>query len=128
MIWALLAWYFFGSGGVGSGAILTSSGVDELGNKVAIVVEDDTRRQSATRTLRDLKKDAKAFEKSFRKSGRQLNKLYEEHADNRQEALVILNDLNSEWEAAQGRALDARFALREQMSEKEWSALFGEGQ
>lgn len=127
MIWALLAWYFFG-GGVGSGAILTSSGVDDLSEQVAIVVEAETRRESATRTLKSLKKDVKAFEKTFARSGKKLNKLYKDHEGDREEALAILDDLNSEWATGQERALDARFALRDELSEEEWSELFGNGQ
>jgi hypothetical protein len=126
MIWALLAWYFFGGGGAGSGAILTSSGVDDISDQVAIVVEDETRRQSAKQTLKGLKKELKTFEKSFTKSGRKLNKLYKDHADNREEALAILAELNSEWKAGQENALDARFALRDTMTEDEWAAVFGD--
>jgi hypothetical protein len=125
MIWALLAWYFFGGGGAVSGTILTSSGVDDISEQVAIVVEDETRRQSAQQTIKGLKKELKAFEKSFAKSGRKLSKLYEDHADNREEALAILAELNSEWKAGQESALDTRFALRDTMTEDEWAAVFG---
>ena len=128
MIWAFLAWYFFGGAGGVSGAILTSSGVDELRDQIPIVVEDESRRKSASRTLVDLKKEVEAFEKSFGRSGRKLNKLYVDHADNREEAYLILDNLNSQWEAAQGRALDLRFELRDEMTETEWSALFGNGE
>jgi len=125
VIWALLAWYFFGGGGVGSGAILTSSGIDDISEQVAIVVQDETRVRSAAQTLKGLRKEIKAFEKSFAKSGRKLNKLYEDHADNREEALAILAELNSEWKVGQESALDARFALRDTMTEDEWTAVFG---
>jgi len=125
MIWALLAWYFFGGGGVGSGAILTSSGVDDISEQVAIVVEDEARVRSAVQTLKGLRKEVKAFEKSFTKSGRKLNNLYEDHADNREEAVALLAELNAEWQAGQGSALDASFALRDTMTEDEWTAVFG---
>lgn len=127
MIWALLAWYFFG-GGVGSGAILTSSDVDDLRERVAIVIEDETRRQAAAQKLKELKKDVRAFEKAFAKSGKKLNKLYKDHEGDREEALAILDDLNSDWAAGQERALDARFGLRNELTKEEWSALFGNGQ
>lgn len=125
MIWALLAWYFFGGGGAASGAIITSSGVDALSEQVEVVVEDDTRRQQASLVLRELRKEVKAFERSVEKSGSRLDKLYEDHTDNRQEALNILGELNSEWKVAQDRALDARFALRDNVTQDEWSELFG---
>jgi hypothetical protein len=128
MIWAILAWYFFGGVGGVSGAILTSSGVDELREQIPIVVEDESRRKSASRTLMDLKKEVEAFEKSFGRSGRELNKLYVDHSDNREDTFVILDNLNSQWEAAQGRSLDLRFELRDELTEAEWLALFGSGE
>ena len=127
MIWALLAWYFFG-GGAGSGAILTSADVDNLEERTAIVIEDDTRRQSAARELKALKKDVKAFEKAFSKSGKQLNKAYKTHEGGREDALAVLDDLNTVWAATQDRALDARFALRDELTKEEWMALFKDSQ
>jgi hypothetical protein len=42
--------------------------------------------------------------------------------------LALLGDLNAEWAAGQERALNARFALRDVLTEEEWSAFFGNGQ
>jgi len=126
MFWALMAWYFLGGSTVASGSVLTSAGVADLEERVAILVEDPIRQQSAARTLKDLRASVKSFEKTFAKSGKQLKRLYVDHADNRDEALAIFDDLNSEWEAGQKRALDARFALRDQLTEDAWQALFGE--
>lgn len=125
MIWALLAMYFFG-GGVGSGAVMTSAGVDDLTDRVAIVVEDEARRENAAATLKDLKKDVRAFEKVFAKTGKQLSKQYKDHAVGRDAALVVLDQLNAEWANGQQQALDARFALRETLTESEWRALFAD--
>ena len=124
MIWALIAWHFFGGAGIGSGAILSASGVEALREQVIIVVEDDARRQGASDVLRDLQKSVKAFEKAFRKSGKQLDKLYADHADTTDEALGILDSLNIEWAAGQQKTLDARFELRDKLTEQEWSTLF----
>jgi hypothetical protein len=123
MIMALLMLYFLG-GGVGSGAMLTSAGVDQLQDQVVAVVKDDARSKRATTILKSLKKEVRAFEKAFAKSGRQLNKLFKDPGDNREQALLILNDLNANWEARQLRALDARFGLRDELTEQEWKALF----
>jgi hypothetical protein len=123
MIWALLAWYFLG-GVTTTGAVLRSADVADLQESAATVIEDESRRQSVDETLVDLRVAAKDFEKSFARSGKQLNRLYEDHTDNQQQALTILQELNREWEAGQGHALDARFALRDQLTEDEWAALF----
>jgi hypothetical protein len=124
MIWALLAWYFF-SGVAGTGAVLTSAEVADLQERAAVVVGDAPKRRFVQETLGDLHSAAKNFEKSFARSGRQLNRLYEDHADNRDEARAILDGLNREWEAGQAHALDARYALRDKLTEAEWAALFG---
>jgi len=124
MIWALLAWFVLGGPGAGSGAILTSSGVEDLRDRVAVVVDDEARRRSAAATLGGLKKDVRAFERVYASSGRKLNDLYSDHETGRAAALAILDGLNSEWAEGQQRALDARFALRDGLTEAEWSALF----
>ena len=123
MIWAFLAWYFLG-GTASGGAILTSAGVAELQQQVVVVVADKARAKAATAILNDLKKDVKAFERAFGKSGKQLNRLYADHVDNRLQAQEIFDGLNAAWGAEQGRALDARFALRDALAEDEWAALF----
>ena len=125
MIWALLALYFFGGGGLGAGTVLTSSDVEQLNQQVEVMIEDDTRRQLAMQTLKQLGKDLNQFEKAFAKSGRKLDKLYKNHADNREDALALLDDLDREWQKGQERALDARFELRNKLTEEEWSQLFG---
>lgn len=126
MVLFLLTWYFLG-GGTGSAMVLTSSGVDGLAERTAVIVEDETRRKAAVRTLKGLEKDVRAFEKAYTASGKQLNKLYRDHDGGREEALFLLDALNAQWAEGQKRALDARFALRKQLTEEEWSALFGDG-
>ncbi|MEJ2604272.1 MAG: hypothetical protein P8172_13470 [Gammaproteobacteria bacterium] len=127
MILALLAWYFLSGAGAGGGMILTSSDVDGLGEQAAMVIEDEARARTVAATLERLKEDVEEFEAVFAESGRELNGLYEDHVNNREEALAVLGDLNSAWDVSQKRALDARFALREMMTEEEWSAIFVKG-
>jgi hypothetical protein len=122
MIWAFLAWYFFG-GGVAGGTMLSPAYVDELSERVAIVVVDPARSETAQQTLKILGKEVKAFDKAFAKSGKQLSKFYKDHAADRNEAVAIIDALNANWEAAQERALDLRFELRESLSEDEWTKL-----
>ena len=125
MIWALLAAYFL-SGGVGgiSGGALTSAGVKQLGEQAEAVIDDPARSEAVQQTIKALRKDVKAFEKMFTKSGSKLTKSYRDHAANRDQAIAILDDLNSEWAAAQQHVLDLRFELKDSMTEAEWTALF----
>jgi hypothetical protein len=125
MIWALLAAYFLGGGAGGiSGSALTSAGVKQLSENAEMIIEDSGRSEAAQQILRELRKETKSFQKLFGRSGGQLSKSYIDHAADRDETVEILTELNVGWEAAQQRALDLRFELKESMTEEEWSKLF----
>jgi hypothetical protein len=124
MIWALLAMYFLSGTGVVSGAVLTADEVATLRDQVSIVIEDADRQKAVSATLKALHEEARAFEKSFAKSGKKLSKLYAEHADNRELMSTVLDGLNAEWSGRQTRATDALFKLRGQLTEQEWTDLF----
>lgn len=130
MIWALLAAYFL-SGGISGAAgtnILTTAGVKQVSERAKVVIEDPDRSEAAQSTLKDLRDEAKNFQKVFKNSGKQLTKSYKNHAAEREQILNILADLNSTWEVSQQSALDLRFELRGSMTEAEWSELFGSNQ
>ena len=125
MIWALLAAYFLG-GGLGgiNGSLLTTGAIDVLSAQAETVIDSSDRAAAAQQVLEELRKETRAFERSFAKSGRKLNKSYRDYSSTREQALTILNDLNADWEAMQLQAIDLRFELREQMTEEEWGELF----
>ena len=118
-------WYFFGggAGGISAGA-LTPTAVRELGERVAIVVEDPARAAAAQAMLKDLRKEAAAFEKKFTATGKAVSRSYRDHAADRAEIEAVLDQLNRDWERGQERALDIRFELREQLTREEWAALY----
>jgi hypothetical protein len=125
MIMALLAAYFL-AGGVGgvSGSMLTPAAVKQLSEQAETVVADPARAEAARQAFVELRKEVKSFEKKFAKSGKQLTKSYKDHAADVDQALALLEDLNSGWEASQRRAIDLRFELRDSLTEEEWTALF----
>jgi hypothetical protein len=123
MIWAFLAWYFLGGAGAGV-TMLTPTYVDQLSDQVTLVVEDAARSAAAQQTLKGLRKEVKAFDKVVTKSGKPLTKSYNDHAANPDDTLEIFDTLNADWSAAQQRALDYRFELRESLTEDEWAKLF----
>ena len=125
MIWALLAAYFLG-GGLGgiSGSMLTTGAIDVLSEQAETVIDSPTRAAAARQVLKELRKEVWAFERSFAKSGRKLTRVYTDYSSTHEDALTVLNDLNSDWEAGQLRAIDLRFELRDQMTEEEWGELF----
>jgi hypothetical protein len=118
-------WYFFGGGAAGiSAGALTPTAVRELGERVAIVVEDPARAAAAQAMLKDLRKEAAAFEKKFTATGKAVSRSYRDHAADRAEIEAVLDQLNRDWERGQERALDIRFELREQLTREEWAALY----
>ncbi len=128
MIMALLAAFFLGGSiaGTAGGSAMTTAGINQIGERAKVVIVDADRSEAAQSTLKEIRNEIKGFEKIFGKSGRQLTKLYADHAAEREQALNILADLNSSWEASQQRTLDLRFELRDSMTEAEWSELFGD--
>jgi len=123
MLIALLAAFLLGGGGV-SGSVLTTAAVKQLSKQTETVVADPARAETAQQTLKALRKEVKAFEKRFTKSGKQLTKSYKDHTADPDQALAILDELNSGWQVSQQHALDLRFELHDSLTEEEWAALF----
>jgi hypothetical protein len=117
-------WYFFGGGaaGINAGA-LTPAAVDQLSDRIAIVVEVPARAEAAQSTLDDLKREAVAFEKTFTASSKAVKRSYRDHAADRAGIEAVLDELNRDWQRGQERALDLRFELRDQLTREEWAAL-----
>ena len=125
VFWAFMYWYFFGggAGAIDAGA-LTPAAVEELSDRVAIVVEDPARVEAARSTLAELEAEVAAFEKKFTASGKEISRSYRDHAGGRAEVEAVLDELNRDWERGQERALDLRFELRDQLTREEWAALY----
>lgn len=125
MLWILLATYYLGGGLDGvNGSLLTAEVVGQLSKNAAEVIDDPDRATAAQETLRELKKEIKSFDKVFSESGKQLTKSYKQHDADRDQALAVLDHLNSNWETMQSNAIELRFELREQVSEEEWGKIF----
>jgi len=125
MLWALLIAFFLGSGVGGvSGSILTPAAVKQASEKAQSVIADPARAEAARQILVELRKEARAFERIFLKSGKQLTKFYKDHAADADQALTLLGNLNTNWQASQQHVVDLRFELRDTMTEEEWILLF----
>jgi len=125
VFWAFMFWYFFGggAGAIDAGA-LTPATVEELSDRIEIVVQDPARAEAAQTTLARLKTEVAAFGKKFTASGRAISRSYRDHAAGRAEIEAVLDELNRDWERGQERALDLRFELRDQLTRQEWAALY----
>ncbi len=127
MFWAFMYWYFFGggAGAIDAGA-LTPAAVEELSDRVAIVVEDPARAEAAQSILKDLRKDLVAFDKQFAASGKVVRRSYRDHAADHTDVEAALDQMNRDWARGQERALDLRFELRDKLTREEWAALYSQ--
>ena len=124
MFWAFMYWYFFGGGaGAISAGVLTPAAVEELSDRIEIIVEDPARAEAAQLTLGELSRAVKSFDKDFAASGKAVTRSYRDHVANRAEIEAVLDELNRDWERGQERVLDLRFELRDQLTREEWAAL-----
>lgn len=121
MIWALLAIYLLGGGPGGS--VLTPDAIKDMSKRADDVIVDPARADAAVENFAALRDEVKAFNKKYSKSGKALEKLYKDHDVEAEEMLLVINDLNVEWDAAQKRAIELRIELKESMTADEWSAI-----
>ena len=125
MFGAFMYWYFFGGGASGIDAgVLTPAAVEQMSERVEIVVEEPARADAAGAVLRDLEEAVLDFENTFAASGKAIERTYRDHAADRAEIEAVLDELNRDWGRAQERALDLRFELREHLTREEWAALY----
>lgn len=124
MLAALLMMFFLG-GAAGSGSVLTQPMLDDLGERVEVAVTDPHRKEQAASELDALRSELERFDKVFGKSSKSLTRIYREHSADPTGMRAELDALDSAWEAAQSRALDHRFALRDSMTREEWHEVFG---
>jgi hypothetical protein len=118
-------WYFFGGGAsaIDAGA-LTPATVEELGDRIEIIVEDPGRAEAAQSTLGELRQAVESFEKDFDATSKAVTRSYRDHEADRAEIEAVLDQLNRDWERGQERVLDLRFELRDQLTREEWAALY----
>ena len=129
MIIALLTalYLLLGGGANVMGGALTPAAVKQISKLVEVAVTDPARAEAAAETLAELKTEIKDFEKAFKKSGKELTNLYKDHEADADQMLAVLEELGSDWEATQHRALDLRFDLKKSLTEEEWAEVFGGG-
>jgi septum formation topological specificity factor MinE len=125
MFWAFMYWYFIGGGaaGIGGGA-LTPVAIEELSDRVEIVVTEPARSESAQSILQEMRREVVAFEEKFAASGKIVKHSYSDHAADRAEIESVLGTLNQDWERGQQRMLELRFELRDHLTREEWAALY----
>ncbi|MCH8106280.1 MAG: hypothetical protein IIC58_12380 [Proteobacteria bacterium] len=118
----LLAVYLFG-GGVGA-SLLTPAAIDEIGERVEVIVTDSARSEAALQTLTELKDEVESFNKLVSKSDEELRDLYEDHGADANEMITIVDESGAVWQASQVHAIELRFQLKASLTAEEWAAVF----
>ncbi|MDO6442285.1 MULTISPECIES: hypothetical protein [unclassified Marinobacter] len=122
MLVAILVAFFLG-GPSASAAILTHDMIKSFETFAQQVITDPDRAEAVRQELKALNSELKQFDKVFAKSGRELSKLYKNYDTETASMQAQLDSMNADWESAQSRALDHRFAIRNQMTKEEWDAV-----
>lgn len=125
MLAALLIAFFLGGSGV-SGTALTQDLLDDFNHRAQQVIADPARAKAVTAEVAAISDELKRFNKAFARSGRSLSKLYKDHSADSASMQAQLDALNADWEAAQTRAVEHRFNVRDQMTQEEWQAVFAD--
>lgn len=124
MLIALFLSYVLSGDGAAFSGVLTTSTLEDLGDRVAAAVTDPTRAEMAATVLNSAREDVKAFEKSYVESGKNLTKYYRDHTQNGTMMTLEVDDLETHWEAAQTQVLALRFELKSQLTQEEWEQIF----
>ena len=119
----LLALYLFG-GGVGA-SLLTPAAIDEIGERVEVIVADSVRSEAALQTLIELKNKVESYNKLVSKADEELRDLYEDHGADANEMITIAEESGAVWQATQVHAIELRFQLKASLTAEEWAAVFG---
>ena len=120
---AILTSLLLGAGLLG-GSMITPDGVDLIGDRVELVVEDSTRVTGAEKVIDELRTEVKDFNEIFIDSGDSLSDLYRDHAAGSRQMQQTLETLNLEWYASQNRSVKLRARLKEFVSAEEWAGIF----
>jgi hypothetical protein len=124
MLAALLMAFLLGGAAGTFGGILNQAMLEDVDGRVQQAIADPARAERASLEIGALRSELKDFEKAFGKSSKNLTKIYKDHEADALMMRAELDALDSGWEAAQARALDHRFAIKESMTRDEWRATF----
>ena len=120
---AILTSLLLGAGLLG-GSMTTPNGVDLIGDRVELVVEDSARVARAEKIIDELRIEVEDFNEIFIDSGDSLSDLYRDHAAGSLQMQQTLETLNLEWYASQNRSVKLRARLKEFVSAEEWARIF----
>ncbi len=123
MLITMLAMYLFGGGLLG-GSMLTPADVDQIGERMELVLNDPAGLEASMLVLDELKTEVENFNEVFLNSGDTLRDLYLDHGADSKQIMGTLEALNLEWGATQNRSIELRYRLRESVTANEWVAVF----
>lgn len=117
----LIAIYLFLTGGGSS--FVTLDFIEEKEDLVAVVVMDDARKKSSLGITKQMTSRVKKFQKQRSGSIKQVKKLIAENSG--VETIdSVLSTHFEQYKQYSADMLDLRFELKDQITEKEWQAIF----
>lgn len=105
----------------------TPEELKQSGAKTVAAVQDPVRRAEVDKVVKEILAESKQANKRFQAARKQIKVQYQDHAAGADEALLVLSDLNADWQVVQQRMINLQFKLREQMTEEEWNQIYGQG-
>lgn len=124
MLIAMLTVFLLGGGLLG-GSMVTPEEVDQIGERIELVVDDPARAAAAEQVLDELRTEIEAFDEIFIDSGDSLRDLYLDHSAGSHKTLKTLEALNLEWYVSQQRGINLRERLKQSIDAEEWAKIFG---
>ena len=107
-----------------AGVFGTGRSLDDLDKAVKKDIADDTRRDAARKVIDQWSTDVKAFLKESGNRQKTVMKLMRRHDATRPNFEAIVAEQELAGAAIDQRAIEHRFALKEQLSREEWANIF----
>jgi len=120
----LLGALFLGGATLAAGVFGTGKSLGDVGKSVKKQVADESRRNAAREVIGRWSSDVKGFLKQSGHRQKTLAKLMRRHDATRPELTAVISEQASASDELDRRALDYRFALKEQLTREEWGRVF----
>ena len=112
-------------GGLMGGKPLNPAEVEPISERVEFAIADPARVATARKMLGELTLEIEAYNRIFIEAGQEIGRIYRNHETGSHPLRQTLESLNLEWYASQYRGIKLRDRLREKITAKEWTTVFG---
>jgi hypothetical protein len=120
----LLGVLFLGGATLAAGVFGTGKSLGDVGKAVKKQVADENRRDAAREVISRWSSDVDGFLKQTGHRQKTMTKLMRRHDATRPELTAVISEQALASDEIDRRALDYRFALKEQLTREEWGRVF----